>query len=338
MTDLHMATSSDGINWSARQPLAVNIGEQFYPTIVGTGADASRSGQSFYVYYTDSQKGAWNRNKDAQLVRRMVTFDPLIDAPTPSPTPPNMLPELPPEDLPPAVPTEWMAVSNFRDDFQIGSPGDGWQYAWNPTGKLGNAAAFAPLLWSDAAQAYNTTGGATNVPANKKTHNDDYLHLTGRGSGHPGQPGYMPIVGYTIQEDNGTGEYRLADSSIVKNDSVASQKEDGLQVMVYVNDTLVGSTTSVSTSGALAGFDRLLGELNVGDTVWVAVNAGANQLYDSFVGFDFSIERAVPLEMMAMMATGGGGLMATAVPEPGTALMLLTIAAMGCGLRQRRTR
>src|SRR4029079_13031755 len=57
--DLYYATSPDGVNWAPRRPLAVDSGEQFYPTIIGTGADPTHSGQSFYVYYTDSQKGAW---------------------------------------------------------------------------------------------------------------------------------------------------------------------------------------------------------------------------------------------------------------------------------------
>ena len=42
--DLYLATSSDGLNWSPRQPLALDPGEQFYPTLVGIGSrsDAHR--------------------------------------------------------------------------------------------------------------------------------------------------------------------------------------------------------------------------------------------------------------------------------------------------------
>ena len=54
--DLYMATSPDGVNWSARQPLVLDAGEQMYPTIVGTGADPQVTGQSFYVYYTDGSR------------------------------------------------------------------------------------------------------------------------------------------------------------------------------------------------------------------------------------------------------------------------------------------
>jgi hypothetical protein len=68
--DLYLATSPDGVTWSARQPLVLDAGEQMYPTIIGTGADPQITGQSFYVYYTDGKR--W---KNAQLARRMVTFD-----------------------------------------------------------------------------------------------------------------------------------------------------------------------------------------------------------------------------------------------------------------------
>ena len=65
--DLYLSTSDDGVNWSPRQPLAIDAGEQYYPTIIGTGSDPTQSGQSFYVYYTDSQKGGFDRWGDAQL-------------------------------------------------------------------------------------------------------------------------------------------------------------------------------------------------------------------------------------------------------------------------------
>jgi hypothetical protein len=330
--DLYMATSSDGLNWSPRQALDLDVGEQFYPTIVGTGDQPWESGQQFYVYYTDSKKGAWNRWKDAALVRRSITINSPGQGGTGDPEPD-----------PETLPTDWLMVSNYLDDFQAGTPADGWNYAWNPTGTLGNSAAFVDLKWSDEDGVYNTTGDVTMAPTTYKkkkkyyttSHPDDYLHLQTTGGGHPGQPGYMPIVGYTIQEEDGDGQYRLAESMIAKLDSIVSSGEDGLDVKVYVNNTLIGSSIAVSANGSLANFDRYLGELNVGDTVWVAINAASNQWYDSFAGFDFSIERGVPLELMAMMAEGGGGIMGAAVPEPASLVMLLTVV---CGYAVRRPR
>lgn len=75
--DLYLATSPDGINWSPRQPVVTDVGEQFYPTLIGTGPDPTHTDQAFYVYYTDSQKGAWSRWSDAQLVRRAITLAPI---------------------------------------------------------------------------------------------------------------------------------------------------------------------------------------------------------------------------------------------------------------------
>jgi hypothetical protein len=306
--DLYLASSADGVNWSPRQPIALDPGEQFYPSLIGTGPNPQITGQSFYVYYTDSKKGAFSRWSDAQLARRQITIDPLA--------PPVVQPPV----VPPPSLTGWAAVSDYASDFRIDSPATGWKYDWNPTGKLGNSATFAPLVWSDVAQAYNTTGGATDVPG-KKSHNDDYLTLTASG-GHPGQPKYLAIAGYTIQGDDGAGLYRIADSSISKDDSITSKGEDGLQVLVYVNNKQVGTAQAVSTNGQLAHFDLTLGQLNVGDTVWVMVDPLKNQSYDSFMNFDFAIQKSVPQTQLAQ-AVKMSLVQGPAVPEPETASLLL---------------
>jgi hypothetical protein len=316
--DLYYSTSPDGVNWAPRQPLAVDPGEQFYPTIIGTGADPTHSGKSFYVYYTDSKKGIWGRWKDAQLRRREITIDPQD---------PNAFD--PPANSP-GYSAEWVSVGGYQTDFQEGTPAEGWQYVWNPKGKLGKSADYVPLLWSESAQAYNTTGGATMVP-DKKTHHDDYLSLTSDG-GHPGLKKYMPMAGYTIQAEDGAGFYRLVDSSIQKNNSTLVKKEDGLQVLVYVNDTMIGDEQSVLTDGLMTNFDRTLGALNVGDTVWVMVDPLKYQYDDSFIGFDFSIQKLV----FSTQQFGFGAqqaLSAPAIPEPGT--MTLAVLAIGF-LRLRR--
>jgi MYXO-CTERM domain-containing protein len=271
--DLYMAASPDGVNWSSRQAISVGSGEQFYPSIVGTGADPTRTGKSFYVYYTDSVAGAWNRWNDAQLARREITFDPAVTSPPPNPGT-----------------IDWTSVSSFVGDFQAGGPAQGWNYLWNPTGKTGNASALTPLKWSSAAGAYNTTGGATQVWTSGKGHTDDYLNLSATG-GHPGQAGYNVIASYTIQTDDGAGLYRLSNGAVAKADSTVSPGEDGLNLMVYVNNALVGATQSVSTNGSFLNFARDLGQLSIGDTVYVMLNAAANQNYDTFRGLDFTIQR-----------------------------------------------
>ncbi|MCC7475528.1 MAG: hypothetical protein IT425_09045 [Pirellulales bacterium] len=318
--DLYITTSSDGVNWGPRQAIALDSGEQLYPSIVGMEANPAQSGQSFYVYYTDSQKGGWNRWNDAQLRRRSITVDPQQ---------PLAMGQLS-GNL--GYSAEWTTVGDFQDDFQPGGPAAGWRYAWNPKGKKGKSIDYASLVWSDIAQGYNTTGAETTSP-NPKSHHDDYLFLSSEG-GHTGNKKYMPMAGYTIQADDGAGLYRLIDSSIQKGNGTLATKEDGLEVLVYVNDTLIGNGQQVSTSGSLANFDRTLGLLNVGDTIWVMINPLKNQIEDSFTSFDFSLQRLVYGAQSAMLALGTGLSQAAAVPEPGVAALVVMLLC-GCSTRRR---
>ena len=74
---LFAAWSEDGIRWSARTPLAVEQSELFYPSIVDVGANAPRQcGGEFWVYYTRSEAGGWNRWGDAAIARRRIRVYP----------------------------------------------------------------------------------------------------------------------------------------------------------------------------------------------------------------------------------------------------------------------
>jgi hypothetical protein len=306
--DLYLTTSSDGVNWAPRTPLAVDPGEQFYPSIIG--ANGSITGQKFYAYYTDSQNGAWGRWGDAQLRRREIN----ITSPPGAPGSGNSI----------GYTADWVSISNFQSDFRTVTPAAGWKYAWDPKGKAGKSSAYVPLLWSESAQAYNTTGGDTTIP-NPKSHNDDFLSLAA-GTGHPGQSKYLPMAGYTIQTDDGAGYYRLTDTSIQLASSTPAAKDDGLSVLVYVNDTLIGSPQSVPFGSGLVNFDRMLGALNIGDTVWVMIDPLKNNNNNAFLNFNFSLEKLVYSSQGALFAAGLQ--LGAAVPEPSTAaLLLLALAA-----------
>lgn len=72
---LTLLESSDGVSWERPTTVApANGAEQFYPTIVGAGPDPQDAGSQFFVYYTRSQLGKWDRWTDAALVRRLVSF------------------------------------------------------------------------------------------------------------------------------------------------------------------------------------------------------------------------------------------------------------------------
>lgn len=312
--DLYMATSSDGVNFSDRQPIAVDPGEQFYPSIIGTGPNPQITGQSFYVYYTDSKKGIWGRWKDAELRRREIT---LTSPPGPADTNPNPL----------GYTAEWVDVSNYQDEFQPGTPADGWTYAWNSKGKKGKSKYYVPLTWSDQAQAYNTTGLETMTP-NPKSHKDDFLQLA-LDAGHPGKPKYLPVIGYTIQPEDGLGFYRIADSSIQKANDFLIKKEDGLDVTVYVNDTLIGTGQGVLTDGLLSNFDMTLGTLNVGDTIWLTIDPLKNNYDDAFTNFDFTLQKLVYSQYLQMhaplMAFSTQFTQSANVPEPTAAALILPL-------------
>jgi len=72
--DLFLTCSEDGIHWSDRRKLAAENGEAFYPSIIGFLDDPRRTGKEFYVYYTFSPEGGWERWNDAAIVRRKITF------------------------------------------------------------------------------------------------------------------------------------------------------------------------------------------------------------------------------------------------------------------------
>ena len=70
--ELHATWSDDGIRWAKRVPLANDGGEMFFPSIVGIEDGARQTGEAFYIYYTFSKAGAWDRWSDAVIARRRV--------------------------------------------------------------------------------------------------------------------------------------------------------------------------------------------------------------------------------------------------------------------------
>jgi hypothetical protein len=73
--DLYLAVSNDGLNWSNRMLISNEAGEKFYPTIIGMEDEPRVTGKEFYIYYTHSIAGAWDRWSDAKLLRRKITLN-----------------------------------------------------------------------------------------------------------------------------------------------------------------------------------------------------------------------------------------------------------------------
>ena len=72
--ELFITCSDDGIHWAERKQLSNDNGEAFYPSFVGFMADPRHTGQEFYIYYTFSAKGGWERWDDAVIARRKITL------------------------------------------------------------------------------------------------------------------------------------------------------------------------------------------------------------------------------------------------------------------------
>ncbi|HUS25376.1 MAG TPA: hypothetical protein VM369_10540, partial [Candidatus Binatia bacterium] len=72
--DLFLMDSPDGLAWSQRQPVESEVGEAFYPAIVGQDDDPQTPGQRFWVYYTTSLLGGFDRWNDAVLARREIVL------------------------------------------------------------------------------------------------------------------------------------------------------------------------------------------------------------------------------------------------------------------------
>ena len=71
--NLYLTESADGLVWGSRKLIADEPGESFYTTIVGSGSEPRVSGQQFYIYYTFSVAGEWDRWSDAVLARRLIS-------------------------------------------------------------------------------------------------------------------------------------------------------------------------------------------------------------------------------------------------------------------------
>ncbi|MCS7306278.1 MAG: autotransporter-associated beta strand repeat-containing protein, partial [Thermoguttaceae bacterium] len=191
----------------------------------------------------------------------------------------------------------WGAViANYQGEYLTGQYAgqtrvqrqpDGWDYMWNSGGPIGTATNYTSLQWSTGLSVYNYDGGSPwprGEPA-------AYVHLAGSG-GHPGRGSTQSggvgntidryaIAAYTVQSGE-QGHVYLANGSI----AVASGGSNGVEVRVYVNDTLRFSR--VQLGGAPTGyFGGYLGYLNAGDKVYVAVGPNNSDGADTFSSFQF---------------------------------------------------
>lgn len=181
---------------------------------------------------------------------------------------------------------DWVA-GTAQDQTRAARQADGWNYMWNKNGAIGTMSNYVSLQWSTASSQYNAGGGATPRPDNA-----GYYVLASRGGGHPGrgagetggggQDRYS-IAAYTIQ-NNEQGDVYIINSSV----SHTSCGSNGQVLRVFVNDTQV-DMQNVPAGGTVVTFNRYLGDLDVGDRVFVCVGPNGADGCDGYA-LQFQLE------------------------------------------------
>jgi hypothetical protein len=195
--------------------------------------------------------------------------------------------------------------------FGTETPAAGWTYMWNPTGVVGTASSYQAL----AANTINTfpgaAGGGTtsalftnigNVAFNAVGQGNYQFGRVASTSFHPGKfvtgTDYRGIIAYTIQAGE-EGTVSIANSSLAKYLTTGTGA-NGVDLDIYVNDTLIGALSKDGFQSTTASnFDGSLGNLSVGDTVYVTIGNNGNDVNDASI-INFQL---------------------VSVPEPSTALL-----------------
>lgn len=163
-------------------------------------------------------------------------------------------------------------IADYNADFWGGgTPSPGWSYLWND-GAIGTEANYKPLAyWWAEGGAYLNSGTYPDPITGYAA----AAHGPSGGYSHPGTTSIYTIAGYRVQSgEAGTGS--ISNSTIY---IPYAASFDGVEVRVYVNDNLINTLAISSVSGS---FDMNLGNLAVGDDVYVAWGSGPTLSGDTF--------------------------------------------------------
>jgi hypothetical protein len=212
-----------------------------------------------------------------------------------------------------ACPAEGGIIADFGADMQPGTPKAGWSYLWNPTGvALGDAAGYANL---DAVAQPNSifydTNGSPTIPGPDP---GAYLFFGANsttGYGHPGRGSaqasdgleHYAIAGFTVST---SGQYSIVDSDLTTTNSSIY----GIHVRIFVNDIDTGVNVYTGSGDQSVSFNTDLGFLSAGDTIYVAVGAGAIDYQDAFnLEYQISGPTVPEPSSLVLFALGGSAFM-----------------------------
>ena len=193
----------------------------------------------------------------------------------------------------------------------------GWNYLWNPTGVIGTASAYQALALNTVNTFPAAIGGGTspmftnigNVAFNAVGQGNYQFGRVALTAFHPGKfvsgTDYRGIIAYTIQTGE-AGTVSIANSSLAKY-RIDGTGANGVDLDIYVNDTLMGSFSKDGFQSLTASnFDGSLGNLSVGDTVYVTIGNNDNDVNDASV-INFQLV-SIPEPSAALL--GGLGMLA----------------------------
>jgi len=185
------------------------------------------------------------------------------------------------------VPTqEPIVVGSFRADFLPEHPKTGWHYYWNASGPVGDTNSYVALVWNDT--LYATAELPLPAPSPAR-----YLRLSATG-GHPGQgPSqtgsrgvdyeHAAIVAFTVPD---SGSYVITRSFISRHHG---PKSGSVHLEVFVGERETGAAVYCRSREGVS-FDRQLGHVTAGNTIYVIIGPDETDLDDSF-DLDYTIGR-----------------------------------------------
>jgi VCBS repeat-containing protein len=191
-------------------------------------------------------------------------------------------------------------LADYRDDYQTGTPRQGWNYLWNPHKDFGVSASYVPL--KARPDGLYDSNGLLDFPDSDPA---SYVLFTATG-GHPGTPNQFgvdhgAIAAYTVPF---SGAYKLTNAFV---QGTGGTNSNGTRTRIYVNDSL--KFDAIFAQGPVNAINTDLGNLNAGDTIYVGVGANGEISSDSFA-LDFSVE-FTPTRSVTAVGTSAQGVTPT---------------------------